>query len=186
MRENTHVTEENKNKGLTRRTVVKGAAWSVPVIAAAVATPLAAASAAGDLTGAFGGPIALDLSIGPIDVATVNAVNTLTITNAGPAASPAGATANISYLPSLLTLNIAAVGGVTVAGSDGNFTLTLPSIAAGDSLVINLGTTLDTLLDLGLLTSLAGGPEQTINATLGGDGVPGNNTTAAPIGITIL
>ncbi|WP_435743082.1 hypothetical protein [Microbacterium sp. PMB16] len=38
------MTEENNNKGFSRRTVVKGAAWSVPVIAAAVATPLAAAS----------------------------------------------------------------------------------------------------------------------------------------------
>lgn len=35
---------ENKNAGATRRTVVKGAAWSIPVIAAAVATPIAAAS----------------------------------------------------------------------------------------------------------------------------------------------
>ncbi|KJQ55071.1 hypothetical protein [Microbacterium sp. SA39] len=181
------MTEEiNTSKGFSRRTVVKGAAWSVPVIAAAVATPLAAASLAGDLTAAFSGPLALNLSLGPITLATVNAVNTLTITNAGPAASPVGATANVQYLPSLLTLNIAAVGGVTVAGSDGNFTLTLPSIAAGDSLVINLGTTLDTLLDLGLLTSLAGGPAQTISATLGGDGVPGNNTAVAPIGITLL
>ncbi|QNA91998.1 MULTISPECIES: hypothetical protein [unclassified Microbacterium] len=39
------MTEEiQKNKGISRRTIVKGAAWSVPVIAAAVATPLAAAS----------------------------------------------------------------------------------------------------------------------------------------------
>ena len=39
------MTEEiQKNSGFSRRTVVKGAAWSVPVIAAAVATPLAAAS----------------------------------------------------------------------------------------------------------------------------------------------
>jgi len=36
------VTEESKV--FSRRTVVKGAAWSVPVIAAAVATPLASAS----------------------------------------------------------------------------------------------------------------------------------------------
>lgn len=34
---------ENTSKGIDRRTLVKGAAWSVPVIAAAVATPLAAA-----------------------------------------------------------------------------------------------------------------------------------------------
>lgn len=47
------MTEEiQKNKGVSRRTLVKGAAWSVPVIAAAVATPLAAAS--GDVeVGAF-------------------------------------------------------------------------------------------------------------------------------------
>ncbi len=48
-REGTHVTEEiQKNKGISRRTIVKGAAWSVPVIAAAVATPLAAASLVND------------------------------------------------------------------------------------------------------------------------------------------
>jgi hypothetical protein len=42
---NPEMTEDiQKNPGLSRRTVVKGAAWSVPVIAAAVATPLAAAS----------------------------------------------------------------------------------------------------------------------------------------------
>lgn len=51
MRENNLVTEEiQKNSGFSRRTIVKGAAWSVPVIAAAVATPLAAASTALDLT----------------------------------------------------------------------------------------------------------------------------------------
>ncbi|MFJ2551566.1 hypothetical protein [Microbacterium sp. NPDC087591] len=36
--------ENPRADGFSRRTVVKGAAWSVPVIAAAVATPLAAAS----------------------------------------------------------------------------------------------------------------------------------------------
>lgn len=47
------MTEEiQKSKGVSRRSLVKGAAWSVPVIAAAVATPLAAAS--GDIElGAF-------------------------------------------------------------------------------------------------------------------------------------
>lgn len=38
------MTEEKQ--GISRRTLVKGAAWSVPVIAAAVATPLASASMA--------------------------------------------------------------------------------------------------------------------------------------------
>ncbi len=36
--------ENTRTDGLSRRTVVKGAAWSVPVVAAAVAVPLAAAS----------------------------------------------------------------------------------------------------------------------------------------------
>lgn len=35
-----------ENSGISRRTLVKGAAWSMPVIAVAAATPLAAASAA--------------------------------------------------------------------------------------------------------------------------------------------
>lgn len=40
-------TDLDTTKGVTRRTVVHGAAWSLPVIAAAVGTPLAAASTAG-------------------------------------------------------------------------------------------------------------------------------------------
>lgn len=38
---------EQNTSGISRRTIVKGAAWSVPVIAAAVAVPLAAASVGG-------------------------------------------------------------------------------------------------------------------------------------------
>jgi hypothetical protein len=38
------MTENEKARGLDRRSVIKAAAWSAPVIAAAVATPLAAAS----------------------------------------------------------------------------------------------------------------------------------------------
>lgn len=38
------IQEKLTQTGMKRRTVIKGAAWSVPVIAAAVATPLAAAS----------------------------------------------------------------------------------------------------------------------------------------------
>lgn len=38
------MSENTENQGTTRRAVVKGAAWAVPVIAVSVATPLAAAS----------------------------------------------------------------------------------------------------------------------------------------------
>lgn len=178
------MTEEiQKNTGVSRRTLVKGAAWSVPVIAAAVATPLAAASVLNDdLVPALSGPITLSLGL----LASINTVNTLTITNNGTDASPAGATAVIQYTPSLLSLNIGPVAGVTIGGTDGNYTLTLPSIPAGGNLVFNLGTTLDSLLNLGLLTSLLGGPQQTMTATVSGDSVTGNNTASQNVGINIL
>jgi len=38
--------DQDSTKGLSRRTIVKTAAWSVPVLAAAAATPMSAASAA--------------------------------------------------------------------------------------------------------------------------------------------
>ncbi|WP_262001624.1 hypothetical protein [Microbacterium sp. Mcb102] len=42
--------EQRTSTGITRRSVVRAAAWSAPVIAAAIATPLAAASGAAALT----------------------------------------------------------------------------------------------------------------------------------------
>jgi hypothetical protein len=182
------VTEEiQKNKGVSRRTLVKGAAWSVPVIAAAVATPLAAASVLNDdLVPALSGPITLNLGLPPLTLATINTVNTLTITNNGTDASPAGATAVVQYNPGLLSLNIANVAGVSIGGADGNYTLTLPSIPAGGNIVIGLGTTLDSLLNVGLLTSLLGGPQQVMSATVTGDSVTGNNSTSSNVGINLL
>jgi len=40
----------NDEPGLARRTIMRTAAWSVPVIVAAVATPMAAASGTGEIT----------------------------------------------------------------------------------------------------------------------------------------
>src|SRR5690606_25750473 len=83
---------------LSRRSLVKGAAWSLPVIAVAAATPMAAASTAtSDLVPALSGPVDLALTLGPVNLATINVVNTLTISNIGTSASPAGATAAIAY-----------------------------------------------------------------------------------------
>lgn len=44
MEDRTEGAEQRNPLNLTRRTVVKGAAWSVPIVAAAVAAPMAAAS----------------------------------------------------------------------------------------------------------------------------------------------
>lgn len=181
------MTEEvQNNQGISRRTIMKGAAWSVPVIAAAVATPMAAASG-NDLVPALSGPISLSLNVLGLPVASVSAVNTLTITNNGAAATPAsGTSVNLTYNPSLLTLNIGPIAGVTVLGADGNYTLTLPSIAPGGNLVIGLGTTLDSLVDLNLLNALLGGPTPQMVATVSGDGVTSNNSASVNTGITIL
>lgn len=175
------MTIENTN--VSRRTLVKGAAWSLPVVAVAAATPLAAASTAGtDLVPSLGGPITLNLGI----LASVNVVNTLTITNAGTVATPAtGTTASVVYDPALLTLNIVGAN-VQVLGTPGNYTLNLPSIAPGGALPINLGTTLNTLLTINALTAILGGPQQTMAASVAGDGVTNNNSTSQNVGITIL
>lgn len=60
--------------GLGRRTVVKGAAWSIPVIAAAIATPLAAASVTPTITLAFEGPYVVP-RCGVLSGAVVTATN---------------------------------------------------------------------------------------------------------------
>lgn len=103
------MTEEiQKDKGFSRRTVVKGAAWSVPVIAAAVATPLAAASVVD--VGAFttSGTCGVLGVLGPGFTLTASATaplpigTTVTITGGGVANigvfSVTGGTASVSVL----------------------------------------------------------------------------------------
>lgn len=77
---------ETTKNGIERRSVIKGAAWSVPVIAAAVATPLAAASGPKAQL-AFGGDCVLDvagLSLGPgfeiVNSGTADWTGTITFT----------------------------------------------------------------------------------------------------------
>lgn len=123
------MTEENqKNSGFSRRTIVKGAAWSVPVIAAAVATPLAAASTVD--VGAF----SLDGSCGTLGVlgpgftiqagptAPLPAGTTITITGSGIANigvfSISGGTANVAVLSPTsrqITLTADLPAGATLA-----------------------------------------------------------------------
>lgn len=125
------MTEEiQKNKGVSRRTVVKGAAWSVPVIAAAVATPLAAASGDDIEVGAFNlagtcGVVGLlgpgfTLTAGP--TAPLPVGTTVTITGSGVANiglfSVTGGTASVSVLSNtsrLITLTSELPAGATIA-----------------------------------------------------------------------
>ncbi|MCK2035923.1 hypothetical protein KZC51_07220 [Microbacterium sp. SSW1-49] len=123
------MTEEiQKEKGFSRRTVVKGAAWSVPVIAAAVATPLAAASVAD--VGAFttAGTCGVLGVLGPGFTLTASATaplpigTTITITGSGVANigvfSVTGGTASVTALSNtsrLITLTSALPAGATIA-----------------------------------------------------------------------
>ncbi|MEU4016767.1 hypothetical protein AB0E56_16005 [Microbacterium sp. NPDC028030] len=123
------MTEEiQKNKGVSRRTIVKGAAWSVPVIAAAVATPLAAASVvevgAFSLDGSCGtlgllGP-GFTLTAGPSTPLPVG--TSITITGSGVANvgvfSVTGGTATVNVLSGTsrqITLTSALPAGATIA-----------------------------------------------------------------------
>lgn len=144
------MTEENK--GLSRRTVVKGAAWSVPVIAAAVATPLAAASTTLDLTitGSCAGQFrAAGLASNILNALTGAlgldpATRTFTVT-AGSTAVPAGTTfllsnsgvLNVGLITVTGALDVSALDIVNVGGGVTSITLEQP-LAAGQSFVLDL------------------------------------------------
>lgn len=68
---------EGASRGLDRRTIIKGAAWSVPVVAAAVVTPFAAATTPQGL---------LDLNAGCVQIAGVQALPGFSVNNVGTAA----------------------------------------------------------------------------------------------------
>ncbi|GAA3701370.1 hypothetical protein GCM10022377_13680 [Zhihengliuella alba] len=93
--------EEITTSGLSRRSVTKAAAWSMPVIAAAVAAPMASASPATTFDVAISGSC-----VGGITVAGINAFGdpTFTITAAS-GVIPAGTIFNLST-GSLLSLGV--------------------------------------------------------------------------------
>lgn len=121
--------ENTQNRGISRRTLVKGAAWSVPVVAAAVATPLAAASGGGNV-GAFtlNGTCGVLGVIGPGFLLTASgsaplpAGTVITITGSGVANigvfSVTGGTATVAVLSATsrqITLTTALPAGATLA-----------------------------------------------------------------------
>ena len=122
-------TTQSPARTISRRSLVKGAAWSVPVIAVAAATPLAAASTTTDV-GAFAlngtcgvlgvlGP-GFTLQAGPTAALPVGTVITITgsgIANIG-VFSVTGGTANVNVLSNTsrqITLTSAVPAGATIA-----------------------------------------------------------------------
>ncbi|WP_440708374.1 hypothetical protein [Herbiconiux sp. YIM B11900] len=113
--------------GVARRTVMKGAAWSLPVIALAVSTPLAAASdiqvGAFSLNGACGilGVIAPGFTLTAAADAPLPVGTTVIITGSGVANigvfSVSGGTANVAVLSDTsrqITLTAALPAGATI------------------------------------------------------------------------
>lgn len=179
---------ENEKKSVSRRSVTHAAAWTVPTVALAIATPAAAASTTQwDLTPSFTNALnlnlTLDLVVTTVTLAEVSLFGQLTIRNLGTEASPAGQTASLVFDAALLTLNVTGVG-VSVIGTGGTRTLTLPSIPAGGSLVINLSPS---LVRSGILNLGVGQRASTIGATVNSlDGNENNNTATGNVGITVL
>jgi hypothetical protein len=124
----TEIEPTNAGSGIERRTIMKGAAWSLPVIALAVATPAAAAS--GDVNvGAF----AVNGTCGALDLGAIGAGFTLT---AGSAPLPVGTVVTVSGtgIASIAALGVTGgLASVTVGASGQTFTLTAEQ-AAGSTI----------------------------------------------------
>lgn len=163
------MTEENK--GISRRTIVKGAAWSVPVIAAAVATPLASASHGGPhfdvaITGLCANDYDLGLLESIVGAGAVDLVSGLLSTvlgldsgavrqftiSAQEGTIPAGTTFRLSYPDGLIDVTILqglleaqALTVLTINSTSATFSLDNP-ITTGSPLVINLYRAIDVLV----------------------------------------
>jgi len=135
-------TEDRKDlsSGQNRRTIVKGAAWSVPVIAAAIAAPFAAAS---------GTPT------GTLTVATMNCTGasistnpgfTLTAVNGDTAATTFIITSTAVLSASLRNAWTTSLGlNVTLLGGN-SWQFEVPALAAGQTITFQSNTQLLNLL----------------------------------------
>ena len=116
------MTENIKETGLERRSILKAAAWATPVVAVAVTAPLAAATdpelpqATWWYTGAIAGVGSGNMGIYEL---------TGRGENAQPAELPAGS--NVKFTPTAgVTLTIVnVVGGTLTDNGDGSFTITV-------------------------------------------------------------
>jgi hypothetical protein len=119
----------NPAKGFSRRSLVKTAAWSVPVIAVAVATPLAAASTSlASLTYEVTPLVDIDAPYGAV---SVRISNTGTIDFAGPLTLTTPSWASIAPF---------SITGAIASSAGGNDVWTIPAgaVPAGQSLVLDL------------------------------------------------
>lgn len=184
---------DDAKRELGRRSVLKGAAWSVPVIAAVAVAPLAAASVNQSiLRPEFSGSNPLSLVVGIITVADISVPTTLTIYNDGNVASTAGDDVVLTYPDGLLDVSLGGVGISVLPGSGSPRTILLPSIPPGGSVTINVTSGLlgfgSVLAALNVLNGLLGSGENVMTATIddNSNGTVTGSPATAPVGITIL
>ncbi|WP_341975723.1 hypothetical protein LTA6_000330 [Microbacterium sp. LTA6] len=166
------MSEENTfaPQGVSRRTLVKGAAWSLPVIAVAAATPFASASVAwnGTVTAECSGDYDISVLTGIVGAGLVGVVQTaLGVLGLEPNATreftvtattgdiPAGTQYLLTDPNALLTLTgLEAVIGAGVAGvvstTDGYVITLTNAIPNGSSFSVNV---YDALVNVGALSS---------------------------------
>lgn len=182
-----HLSEKIDSSGLNRRSVVKGAAWSVPVIAAAIAAPAASASHAPghgkDLTPTFGGLATFNIRVGMPALVNANITleSVLTISNVGNEASAGDETVTVSY-PGTLGSGVTLVsnsGAATVSLAPNGFVITLPAIPAGGFEMFSLGL-------VTLPVGIAGGTQTIVARVVADDANPLNNQDSTDVGITLL
>ena len=111
--------ENPRAVGVSRRTVVKGAAWSVPVVAVAVATPLAAASGPAAPAATFW---ATGATVSVVSGNVTNYTVEGSDANGNLALLPAGTSVMIVPEPGVSLQVVNATGIVTTANPDGSIT----------------------------------------------------------------
>ncbi|GAA2239570.1 hypothetical protein N1031_17115 [Herbiconiux moechotypicola] len=137
--------------GIERRTVMKGAAWSLPVIALAVATPSAAASGPVEV-GAF----SLNGTCGVLGVLGPG----FTLTASGTAPLPIGTTVTING-SGVANIGVFSVSGgtasVTVLSNTSRQIVLTSALAAGATIAFRTTLSISVAFTLGGLASLPSG-----------------------------
>lgn len=147
------------NKPRNRRAVVKGAAWSVPVIAAAIAAPAASASGTGVLTVSTANCNGLEIATNPAFVLTAvgdsSVETTFTITSS-------------KVVDASLQDAWTDASGISVVVLSGNtWTFTIPPLAANASVTLQSNAALVSLLSSYTGTAASSGSSKTMSLTLG-------------------
>ena len=151
------------NKPRNRRAVVKGAAWSVPVIAAAIAAPAASASGTGTLAVTTKDCRLLGLLANPAFVLTAVGDSTVATTFSITSSVLVQASLQDAWTPS---------NGISVGLLTGNtWTFNIPPMAAGESITLTSNAALVSLLSSYTGAAATGGGSATMTLALGVGGL---------------